>query len=145
MICWTGWPTPRRCCGPSAAWPPTACSPPTQASSPCTGCAGRDPHPRPGRPPQAIDDAWDQATRQLAAVPDSEDPAGWPAWRMLLPHIEALASHASPDADTETTADLLNRAGVFLVLKGQPARAAGYLRVPSPTASESWARTTLIP
>ena len=84
-----------------------------------------DPH----RSPQAIDDARDQATRQLAdAVPDPRDPAGWPAWRMLLPHIDALASHAPPDTDTETTAYLLNQAGLFLGNQGQPARAAGHLQ-----------------
>ena len=83
-----------------------------------------DPH----RSPQAIDDARDQATRQLAdAVPDWQDPAGWPAWRMLLPHIEALASHAPPDTDTQTTAYLLNQAGLFLDNQGQAARAAGHL------------------
>ena len=32
---------------------------------------------------------------------------------MLLPHIDALASHAPPDAGTETTTFLLNQAGVF--------------------------------
>ena len=85
-----------------------------------------DPH----RSPQAIDDARDQATRQLAdAVPAGwQDPAGWPAWRTLLPHIEALASHTPPDADTETTAYLLNQAGLFLDDQGQPARAAGYFQ-----------------
>ena len=84
-----------------------------------------DPH----RDPRAIDDARDQATRQLAdALPDWQDPAGWPTWRMLLPHIDALASHVPPDADTETTAYLLNRAGLFLLNQGQPVRAAGYLR-----------------
>ena len=84
-----------------------------------------DPH----RSPEAIDDARDQATRQLAAaLPDWEDPAGWPAWRVLLPHIDALASHTPPDADTETTAYLLNQAGLFLLGQGQPARAAGHLQ-----------------
>ena len=68
--------------------------------------------PEPGDPhgdPHAIDAARDQAIHQLAvAVPaDWQDPTGWPVWWMLLPHIEALASHASPDADTETTAYLL--------------------------------------
>ena len=90
--------------------------------------------PDPGDPcrsPQLIDDARDQATRQLADAlpgPDPEDPAGWPAWRMLLPHIDGLASHAPPEADTETTADLLSQAGVFLKNQGQPARAAGYFQ-----------------
>jgi tetratricopeptide (TPR) repeat protein len=83
-----------------------------------------DPHRR----PQAVDDARDQATRQLAdAVPDWQDPAQWPAWRMLLPHIDALASHAPPDTDTEETAYLLNQAGMFLEYQGQVARAAGHL------------------
>ena len=38
---------------------------------------------------------------------------GGPMWRMLLPHIDALASHAPPDAGTETTIFLLSQAGVF--------------------------------
>ncbi|MGH3289265.1 MAG: tetratricopeptide repeat protein, partial [Streptosporangiaceae bacterium] len=88
--------------------------------------------PDPGdlhRDPQAIDAARDQATRQLAdAIPDWRDPAGWPGWRMLLPHIDALASHAPPDTDTEDTAYLLNEAGLFLDSQGQPGRAAGYLQ-----------------
>ena len=84
-----------------------------------------DPH----RSPRAIDDARDQAARQLAdALPDWQDPAGWPTWRMLLPHIDALASHAPPEADTGTTANLLNQAGLFLEDQGQPARAAGHFQ-----------------
>jgi len=84
-----------------------------------------DPH----RAPQAIDAARDQATRQLAgAVPGWQDPAGWPEWRMLLPHIDALASHAPPDTDTSATASLLNQAGLFLNRQGQPGRATGYLQ-----------------
>jgi tetratricopeptide (TPR) repeat protein len=84
-----------------------------------------DPH----RSPRAIDDARDQATRQLAeAVPvDWEDLAGWLAWRTLLPHIDALASHALPKTDTGTTAYLLNQAGVFLDNQGQHGRAAWHL------------------
>ena len=82
-----------------------------------------DPH----RDPQAIDAARHQATRQLAAaLPSWEDPADWATWRMLLPHIDALASHAPPDTDTDTTARLLNQAGLFLKGQGQPGRAAGY-------------------
>src|ERR1019366_9277937 len=85
-----------------------------------------DPH----RDPQAIDAAHHQATGQLAAaIPaDWQDPAGWPGWRMLLPHVEALASHSPPDTDTQATAYLLNQAGLFLEAKGQPGRAAGYLQ-----------------
>ena len=84
-----------------------------------------DPH----RDPQAIDDARDKATRQLAdALPEPQDPAGWPGWRMLLPHIDALASHAPPDTDTQDTAYLLNQAGLFLNDQGQVGRAAGYFQ-----------------
>ena len=84
-----------------------------------------DPH----RDPQAIDAAREQATRQLAdALPDWQDPAGWPGWRMLLPHIDALASHAPPDTDTQDTAYLLNETGLFLDGQGQPGRAAGHLQ-----------------
>ena len=84
-----------------------------------------DPH----RDSQAIDDARDQAVRQLAdAIPDWHDPAGWPTWRMLLPHVDALASHTRPDADTETIARVINRAGAFLYDQGQLARAVGHLR-----------------
>jgi tetratricopeptide (TPR) repeat protein len=84
-----------------------------------------DPH----RDPLAIDAARDQATRQLAgALPSWQDPAGWPRWRMLLPHIDALASHAPLDTDTDTTAHLLNQAGLFLNGQGQPSRAVGYLQ-----------------
>jgi tetratricopeptide (TPR) repeat protein len=84
-----------------------------------------DPH----RNPQAIDDARDQATRQLAdALPEPKDPAGWPGWRMLLPHIDALASHTPPDTDTQATAYLLNEAGLFLDGQGQPGHAAGHFQ-----------------
>jgi tetratricopeptide (TPR) repeat protein len=91
----------------------------------------RTPNPGdPHRDPQAIADARDQATRQLAdAIPATwQDPAGWPKWRMLLPHIDALASHAPPDADTKTTVRLLSRAGAFLNDQGKPGRAAGHLQ-----------------
>jgi tetratricopeptide (TPR) repeat protein len=89
-----------------------------------------DPH----RAPQAIDDARDLATLQLAnvlladALPGWQDPAGWPAYRMLLPHIDALASHAPPDTDTQATAYLLDKAGLFLHGQGQPGHAVGYLQ-----------------
>ena len=84
-----------------------------------------DPH----RDPQAIDAAREQATGQLAAaLPGWRDPAGWLGWRMLLPHIDALASHAPPDTDTPDTAYLLNEAGLFFDRQGQPGRAAGYLQ-----------------
>jgi hypothetical protein len=62
------------------------------------------------------------------ALPGWRDPADWPGWRMLLPHIDALASQATPDADTQDTACLLNQAGLVLDDQGQPGGAAGYLQ-----------------
>ncbi|SPL95818.1 Putative ATP/GTP-binding protein [[Actinomadura] parvosata subsp. kistnae] len=81
----------------------------------------RSPDPAdPHRRPTAIDTARDQATHLLNdAVPAPPwDPAGWPLWRMLLPHITTLTDHASPTADTATTARLLNRTGLFLSGQG---------------------------
>ncbi|MEV4800151.1 FxSxx-COOH system tetratricopeptide repeat protein [Nonomuraea sp. NPDC049421] len=71
-----------------------------------------DPH----RPATAVDAARTQATALLdtAAAPWPRDPAGWPLWRALLPHVIALTEHAAPGTDTLTTAGLLDRTGVFL-------------------------------
>ncbi len=84
--------------------------------------------PDPGLPyrhGQAIDLARELATDRLAAaVPtDAQDPSGWPTWRELLPHVEAIARHAQPQTDTAKTAWLLNQAGQFLLNQGAVARA----------------------
>jgi len=87
-----------------------------------------DPHD-PHRDTETIDTAHAYATAALnAALADCEvrDPAGWPTWRALLPHIEALAAHTRPGTGTADTARLLNDAGLFLEDQGAPTRAAGY-------------------
>ena len=119
-----------RAVGRLAAYSMLTAGPGTLAMHRLVQAVTRTPDPGdPHRDPQAIDAARDQATGQLAdALPDWQDPAGWPGWRMLLPHIDALASHAPPDTDTQDTAYLLNQAGVFLDGQGQPGRAAGYLQ-----------------
>ncbi|MEU1827519.1 tetratricopeptide repeat protein, partial [Streptomyces abikoensis] len=80
-----------------------------------------DPH----RTPHHIEQAREQATANLAtALPATwNEPATWPAWRTLLPHIDALADHATQDTDTATTAHILSQAGLFLDNQGLPARA----------------------
>jgi tetratricopeptide (TPR) repeat protein len=85
-----------------------------------------DPH----RQPSDITAALHQATTCLhTALPaTSNTPATWPTWRTLLPHIDALADHAPADTDTATTADLLNRTGIFLDSQGQPTRATTHLQ-----------------
>ncbi len=83
----------------------------------------------PYRRPRDVDDARTRATGQLVrALPDGETPEHWPAWRALLPHIDALISHANPDSDTDTTADLLHRTGGFLRNQGASPRGIAYAR-----------------
>ncbi|MFD9034759.1 FxSxx-COOH system tetratricopeptide repeat protein [Streptomyces sp. NPDC059567] len=83
-----------------------------------------DPHRAPGH----IAQAREQATANLrAAVPGVwSDLATWPAWRTLIPHIDAFTGHAAPDTDTDTIALILGVAGRFLSDQGQPARAIRY-------------------
>ncbi|MEU6796436.1 FxSxx-COOH system tetratricopeptide repeat protein, partial [Nonomuraea wenchangensis] len=80
-----------------------------------------DPHRRPAD----IDTARGQAIDLLSdALPATySEPADWPAWRTLLPHITALAEHTPPDADTTATAWLINRVGLFLGNQGAIHRA----------------------
>jgi tetratricopeptide (TPR) repeat protein len=80
-----------------------------------------DPH----RTPAAVGEARDQATTLLAAaVPATTgDPADWPAWRILLPHLEALAEHTTAGTDSAITAALLDKAAAFLAGQGALARA----------------------
>ncbi|MER7366343.1 tetratricopeptide repeat protein, partial [Nonomuraea wenchangensis] len=85
-----------------------------------------DPHRRPAD----IDTARGQATDLLRdALPATHaEPADWPAWRTLLPHITALAEHTPPGADTTATARLINRVGLFLENQGAIHRAIDYFK-----------------
>jgi tetratricopeptide (TPR) repeat protein len=87
------------------------------------------------RDPQAVEEARDQAIRQLAAaLPDQQAPTDWmlptdwPAWRILLPHVDSLASRIPPDADTEAMVDILCQASMSLAGQGQFGQAAEYLQ-----------------
>ncbi|WP_149263509.1 tetratricopeptide repeat protein [Actinomadura sp. K4S16] len=84
----------------------------------------RDPH----RSPEAIITALHTATRLLdqARPADVEDPSGWPRWRQLLPHIDALADHAPLDTDSTRTSLLLDRTATFLQNQGVLTRAIAY-------------------
>ncbi|GAA2637016.1 tetratricopeptide repeat-containing protein [Actinomadura fulvescens] len=86
-----------------------------------------DPHD-PHRHPTAIDHAREQATVLLnqAGPADVDDPAGWPTWRALLPHIDALADHTDPANDSVITGQLLDRTATFLQNQGAITRAIAY-------------------
>ncbi|WP_328916287.1 MULTISPECIES: FxSxx-COOH system tetratricopeptide repeat protein [unclassified Streptomyces] len=80
----------------------------------------RTPDPNdPHRTPDLIAAAREQATENLSkALPKTiSDPASWPTWRTLTPHVDALADQAAQETDTATTARILNETGLFL--KGQ--------------------------
>ncbi|WP_190012490.1 tetratricopeptide repeat protein, partial [Streptomyces griseomycini] len=88
--------------------------------------------PEPGHPhrtPEQIDRARRHATSRLHTVlpQDWNNPANWPLWRELLPHVDALARHAAAGTDTHTTARLLSSAGSFLNDQGTIRRAIAYL------------------
>ncbi|MFI6522599.1 FxSxx-COOH system tetratricopeptide repeat protein [Spirillospora sp. NPDC050679] len=83
-----------------------------------------DPHRRSAD----IDAARDLATALLyqARPDDPVDPAGWPMWRTLLPHIDALTAHARPEHDTPAFSFLLDCTATFLQDQGALTRAIGY-------------------
>ncbi|MGV9246242.1 tetratricopeptide repeat protein [Streptomyces sp. NPDC003710] len=83
-----------------------------------------DPHRKSGD----IDAAHEQAVEALRnAIPeDWQDPATWPAWRSLIPHLKALVDHTPPERDTAATLSLLSDAGHFLRNQGSVYMAVTY-------------------
>ncbi|NAS20079.1 tetratricopeptide repeat protein [Herbidospora sp. NEAU-GS84] len=90
----------------------------------------RTPHPDdPHRRPADVTTARQNTTTLLnQALPDVDDPARWPDWRRLLPHIDALTGHAPAALDNDDISYLMDRAGTFLRGQGALARAIGYLQ-----------------
>jgi tetratricopeptide (TPR) repeat protein len=82
----------------------------------------KDPHRAPDDIAHARHQAIDLLTRARPA--GLKDPAQWPTWRALLPHIDALADHA---AESRPLAVLLHETGLFLVDQGAVHRAIGHL------------------
>ncbi|MFD3701330.1 tetratricopeptide repeat protein [Streptomyces sp. NPDC058646] len=80
-----------------------------------------DPHRR----PDAVDHARNQAAAHLADTfpNDVEQPVTWPRCRALLPHIDALTSHHTPDYDTADTAYALDLAAAYRQEQGELAPA----------------------
>jgi tetratricopeptide (TPR) repeat protein len=88
--------------------------------------------PDAGDPHRTLDDI-DQARCQAAALLDAalpgtwQEPGQWPTWRVLIPHVEALAEYTTPGTDTPTMAALLDRAGAFLADQGALPRSEALL------------------
>lgn len=59
-----------------------------------------------------------EETLGLVAPAESGSAADWGTWRELLPHIETYAQHVPAGKDTGSTAELLDRAGWFLLYRG---------------------------
>ncbi|WP_055527003.1 tetratricopeptide repeat protein, partial [Streptomyces alboniger] len=76
-----------------------------------------------------IDDARLTAALWLRnALPrKTDDPADWPRWRQLLPHIDALLEHGRPVADDRHFVELLARTAPFLLTQGATGKAVAYL------------------
>jgi tetratricopeptide (TPR) repeat protein len=73
---------------------------------------------------QAIETARESAvTVLLDAIPDFRDPAGWPTWRRLMPHIDALTAHSGPGIDDHATLALVGHEASYLKEQGQTTRA----------------------
>ncbi|WP_405180919.1 tetratricopeptide repeat protein [Nocardia sp. NBC_01377] len=83
-----------------------------------------DPH----RDPAAIERARTSATGTLRnCLPDHEDPATWPIWRALVPHIAALTSYIHSDATPDLlVAEIRSLAGRFLLDQGVHVSALAY-------------------
>ncbi|HEV2638996.1 MAG TPA: tetratricopeptide repeat protein [Actinocrinis sp.] len=85
-----------------------------------------DPH----RAPEEIDRARDEAAVLLSdALPDIDpkEVEAWPAYRRVMPHIDALCQHAAPADDSPDTMIVLNRAGLFSLDQGRVAQGMEYL------------------
>ncbi|MEU1525520.1 tetratricopeptide repeat protein [Nocardia rhamnosiphila] len=81
-----------------------------------------DPHRR----PEAVERARTEASTWLCeALPRWEDPAAWPLWRTLLPHIGALLGHSNRDTNTSVT--ILNETACFFLGQGLTTPAMSYL------------------
>ncbi|MGX1805161.1 tetratricopeptide repeat protein [Nocardia sp. NPDC055321] len=63
-------------------------------------------------------------TLQSALPADERDPRTWPTWRILLPHIDSLATRT--EHDTLVTVGTLRKTALFLLNQGAHGRAIDY-------------------
>jgi len=61
------------------------------------------------------------------AIPEGwDDPATWPTWRRLMPHLAALIDHTPPERDSTVLLSLVSDAGQFLRNQGSVGTAVAY-------------------
>ncbi|MFF1378429.1 tetratricopeptide repeat protein [Streptomyces sp. NPDC058308] len=85
-----------------------------------------DPH----RAGSLVSEARDRAAVWLCdTLPGDpmDNVAGWPTWRRLLPHAEALLDAWRPEEDTERTQILLNQVALYLQAQGEVRKATALL------------------
>ncbi|MBK6018875.1 tetratricopeptide repeat protein, partial [Streptomyces sp. MBT53] len=85
-----------------------------------------DPHRDQARILAARDRATELVLDQLPRDP-SGDVAGWPTWRALFPHVEAILDACEPGEDTPEIDLILTLTGRFLQEQGQLGQAIEYL------------------
>jgi tetratricopeptide (TPR) repeat protein len=85
-----------------------------------------DEQPEPVFPPN---ETLDAAARLLyAIIPGWEDPADWPTWRRLLPHIDALAGHFAGQTEEDPPIALWNATAQYLLDQGTHSRAITFFQ-----------------
>lgn len=87
--------------------------------------SGGDPHRDADRITAAHDRAAELMRGELPGEP-TRNVSGWPTWRALLPHVEALLDAGKPEEDTAEVDLILTLAGQFLEGQGQLRQATGY-------------------
>ncbi|MGV9868696.1 FxSxx-COOH system tetratricopeptide repeat protein [Rhodococcus koreensis] len=76
-------------------------------------------------PPVDLDTVEESVLRLLraAVAGDLGTPENWRVWREVLPHVLAAVGERAERAQPDTTAWLLDRAGIYLRTRGEPGRA----------------------
>ncbi|GGO36426.1 tetratricopeptide repeat protein [Streptomyces lasiicapitis] len=70
---------------------------------------------------------FEAAVCLAGALPKDTNPAAWPRWHQLLPHVDELAQRVAPGDDTEYFAAVLAATADFVIAQGEPERGISML------------------